>query len=48
MPGIYVAVSYLLTLAWRLRRTWVRSLIAVWGVLVLAAVVLMYPFVPVF
>jgi hypothetical protein len=48
MPGIYVAVSYLLTLAWRLRRTWLRALIAVWGVLVLAAVVLMYPFVPVF
>ena len=48
MPGIYVAVSYMLTLAWRLRRTWLRALVAVWGVAVLAAVVLMYPFVPVF
>jgi hypothetical protein len=48
MPGIYVAVSYLLTLAWRWGRSWVRWLVAIWGVLVLAAVVLMYPFLPVF
>jgi len=48
MPGIYVAVSYLLTLVWRWRRAWVRWLIAVWAILVLAAVVLMYPFVPAF
>jgi hypothetical protein len=48
MPGVYVAVSYLLTLAWRLRRPWVQALIAVWGILALAAVVLMYPFVPAF
>ena len=48
MPGIYVAVSYLLTLAWRAQRTWLRWMVAVWGALVLTAVVLMYPFVSIF
>jgi hypothetical protein len=42
MPGIYVSIVYLLAYARRPRLT------AVWALAVLAAVVLMYPFVPVF
>jgi predicted membrane-bound dolichyl-phosphate-mannose-protein mannosyltransferase len=48
MPGIYVAVMYLISRAWALRRTWLSGLVGLWAVAVLAAVVLMYPFVPVF
>ncbi len=48
MPGIYVAVMYLISRAWRLRKTWLSTLVSLWAVAVLAAVVLMYPFVPVF
>ena len=48
MPGIYVALSYGLTLALRVGRTWVTALAMVWIVTVGAAVVLMYPFVPAF
>jgi hypothetical protein len=48
MPGIYVALSYLLTLAFRVGRAWVTVLATVWILSVAAAVVLMYPFVPVF
>jgi hypothetical protein len=48
MPGIYVAVAYLLSRGWRLRRWPVSVLIGVYLVGVLVAVVLMYPFVPVF
>jgi hypothetical protein len=48
MPGIYVAVTYLISLGWRRRQTWLRVLIGLWGVSVLVAVVLMYPFVATF
>jgi hypothetical protein len=48
MPGIYVAVTYLLALGWRRRRLWLSALIAVWALAVVVAVVLMYPFVAVF
>jgi hypothetical protein len=48
MPGIYVAVTYLVSLGWRRRQTWLRVLIGLWGVSVLVAVVLMYPFVAAF
>ena len=47
MPGIYAAASYVVVLAWR-RRTWLSALTVVWGLGVLVAVVLMYPFVAVF
>ena len=48
MPGIYVAVSYLITLVLRVRASWPKVLVALWALSVLVAVVLMYPFVPVF
>lgn len=48
MPGIYVAVAQLVGLGWRRDQTWLSATIAVWGLCVLAAVVLMYPFVAVF
>jgi hypothetical protein len=50
MPGIYVAVTYLVSLGWRARRgrTWLRALIALWALSVVVAVVLMYPFVAAF
>jgi hypothetical protein len=47
MPGLYVTATYLVSRAWRLRRQWLQVLIGCWAVGVLAAVVLMYPFVPV-
>jgi hypothetical protein len=46
MPGIYVAVTYLVWHAWRL--VWLRGLIVLWGVSVVVGVVLMYPFVAAF
>jgi predicted membrane-bound dolichyl-phosphate-mannose-protein mannosyltransferase len=44
MPGIYVAVTYLVSLLWRGRSAWLRGLVAVWGLTVLAAAVVMFPF----
>ncbi|MGH2890319.1 MAG: glycosyltransferase family 39 protein, partial [Solirubrobacteraceae bacterium] len=48
MPGIYVAVAQLVGLGWRRGQTWLSGTIAVWWLCVLAAVVLMYPFVAAF
>jgi dolichyl-phosphate-mannose--protein O-mannosyl transferase len=48
MPGIYVAATYLISLGWRRRRTWLRAVIVVWAVGVVASAVLMYPFVAAF
>ncbi|HEX5191610.1 MAG TPA: glycosyltransferase family 39 protein [Solirubrobacteraceae bacterium] len=48
MPGIYVAAIHLVTLGWRRRRRWLRGLIVAWALLVLAAVIVMYPFLAVF
>jgi chromate transport protein ChrA len=48
MPGIYVAVNHLVTLGWRRRRRWLRGLVVAWALLVLAAVIVMYPFLAVF
>jgi hypothetical protein len=48
MPGIYVAVSYALSRLWRLRRRPTFALVGLYMVGVVVAVVLMYPFVPVF
>ena len=48
MPGLYIAATYLVSSLWRLRRRWVSTIAIVWGIAVVAAVVLMYPFVPVF
>jgi dolichyl-phosphate-mannose--protein O-mannosyl transferase len=44
MPGIYLAVTYLASLLWRQRRIWLRGLVLVGGLAVLAAAVLMFPF----
>ena len=48
MPGIYVAVTYLVSLGWRRRQTWLRVLVGVWAIAVVVAVILMYPFVAAF
>ncbi len=48
VPGLYLAATYLVSHAWRTRNVWLRRLAGFWMVLVVAAVVLMYPFVPVF
>jgi hypothetical protein len=48
MPGIYVAVTYLVALGWRRRRRWLSGLTLVWALAVVAAGVLMYPFVALF
>jgi predicted membrane-bound dolichyl-phosphate-mannose-protein mannosyltransferase len=48
MPGIYVAVIHLVTLGWRRDRRWLRGLIIAWGLLVLAAAIVMYPFMAIF
>jgi hypothetical protein len=45
MPGIYLAVTFLASLLWRRRSTWLRGLVTVWGLTVLAAAVVMFPFV---
>jgi len=45
MPGIYVAVTYLASLLWRRRSTWLRGLVVVWGLTVLGAAVVMFPIV---
>ena len=48
MPGIYIAVTYLISRAWRLRRKLVRGVVLAWALAVLVAVGIMYPFVPLF
>jgi hypothetical protein len=48
MPGIYVAIAYLLSKVWRLRRWPLSALIVLWVLGVLVAAVLLYPFVPAF
>jgi len=48
MPGIYVAVTYLISRAWRLRRRLASAAVAVWALSVVIAVVVMYPFTPLF
>ncbi len=48
MPGIYVAVAYLMSLGWRRGAVWLRGVIGAWVLTVLAAVILMYPFAGVF
>jgi Dolichyl-phosphate-mannose-protein mannosyltransferase len=48
MPGIYVSVIHLVTLGWRRHRRWLQGAIAAWALLVLAAVIVMYPFLAVF
>jgi Dolichyl-phosphate-mannose-protein mannosyltransferase len=48
VPGLYLAATYLVSRAWRTRNGWLRGLVGFWMVLVVTAVVLMYPFVPVF
>jgi hypothetical protein len=48
MPGIYVAITYLLSHAWRLRRWWVSALVGGFALVVFAAAVFLYPFVPTF
>jgi hypothetical protein len=48
MPGIYIAIVYMLAYAGRPRLSAVWALGAVWAVAVLAAVVVMYPFMPLF
>jgi hypothetical protein len=48
MPGLYVIAAWLASLAWRLKRRWSRGLVIVWGLTVIASVVLLYPFTPVF
>ncbi len=48
MPGIYVAVTYLVALLRRRRMLWLTGLIIVWAACVLAAVIVLYPFVAAF
>jgi hypothetical protein len=48
MPGIYIAVASLASLLWRRRSTWLRGLVTVWGLTVLAAAVVMFPFAAIF
>jgi predicted membrane-bound dolichyl-phosphate-mannose-protein mannosyltransferase len=48
MPGIYLALAYVMSLGWRRGVTWLRGLIGVWGLGVLAAAVVMFPFVALF
>jgi hypothetical protein len=44
MPGVYVAVASLASLLWRRRSTWLRGVVALYGLTVLAVAVAMYPF----
>ncbi len=48
MPGIYVAVSYLVAVGWRRRIPWLSALALVWAACVLTGVILLYPFVAAF
>jgi hypothetical protein len=48
MPGLYIAAAYLASALWRLRRVPVTAITVIWAMTVVAAVLLMYPFTPVF
>jgi predicted membrane-bound dolichyl-phosphate-mannose-protein mannosyltransferase len=48
MPGIYIAISYLLSCVWRLRHWAAYAVVGIFTLSVLVAAVLMYPFVPIF
>jgi 4-amino-4-deoxy-L-arabinose transferase-like glycosyltransferase len=48
MPGVYVAVTDLACLLCHRRSAWLRGAVAVWGLTVLAAAVVMFPFVATF
>ena len=48
MPGVYVAVTHLAALLWRRQRTWLRGGLAIYGLTVLAAAVVLYPFAAIF
>jgi hypothetical protein len=48
MPGIYIAISYLLSCVWRLRHWAAYAVVGIFVLSVVVAAVLMYPFVPVF
>ena len=48
MPGLYIAITYLASLLWHRRSTWLRGLVAVWGLTVVAAAVVMFPFIAIF
>jgi hypothetical protein len=48
MPGIYAAAAYVVALGWRRRNRWLSGLTVAWGIGVLVAAVLMYPFVAAF
>jgi hypothetical protein len=48
MPGLYVTGAWLASRIWRLRRRWTMALVGLWVLSVIVAVVLLYPFVPVF
>ncbi len=48
MPGLYMTGAWLASRLWRRRRRWSTGLAALWSLSVVVAVVLLYPFVPVF
>ncbi|MGI8506416.1 MAG: phospholipid carrier-dependent glycosyltransferase [Solirubrobacteraceae bacterium] len=48
MPGIYIAVTYLVSWAWALGRRAVSALVVTWALSVLVAAIVMYPFTPFF
>jgi hypothetical protein len=48
MPGIYIAISYLLSCVWRLRHWAAYAVVGIFVLSVLVTAVLLYPFVPVF
>lgn len=48
MPGVYLAVTHLASVLWRRREWWLRGLVAAWGLTVLGAAVVMFPFVAIF
>jgi dolichyl-phosphate-mannose--protein O-mannosyl transferase len=48
MPGLYLGAAWLAGRIWSRRRWWSTALVALSSLAVLAAVVLMYPFTPVF
>ena len=48
LPGIYLAITHLVSLLWRRRHMWLRGVVAVWGLAVLAAAVVLFPFVAIF
>lgn len=48
MPGIYLALTYLASLLWRRRSIWLRGVVALYGLTVLAAAVVMFPLIAIF